>query len=114
MAFLRFSKFALLLVVLTSALVLRAQVVVRAGTVGKTWTAGMACTLNTTFAVATPDNLHVFKAINFSPGTAAGTQPLWNTLPGAVTTDGTCTWKEAGTAGLGGVDPSANYIFTGT
>jgi hypothetical protein len=51
---------------------------------------------------ASPDNLHVFKAVNTTPGTAANTQPTWNIFSGAITVDGSCAWQEQGTLGLPG------------
>jgi hypothetical protein len=99
MAFRRFSKYILLALLLPASLA--AQTVVRAGTQGVTWSAGMSCPLGT-IVPANPDNLHAFKAINAVTGTAGGTQPTWNLQPGSLTTDGTCSWMEAGTSGLGG------------
>lgn len=99
MAFPRFSKYILLALLLPASLA--AQTVVRAGTQGVTWSAGMSCALGA-IVTANPDNLHAFKAINTVTGTAGGSQPTWNLQPGSLTTDGTCSWMENGTSGLGG------------
>src|SRR3954467_2359754 len=99
MAFQRFSKWLLVLALFSGSLA--AQTVVRAGTQGSTWSAAMSCPLGT-IVTANPDNLHAFKAINAVTGTAGGVQPTWNLQPGSLTTDGTCSWMEAGTSGLGG------------
>jgi hypothetical protein len=99
MAFRRFSKYILLALLVPGSLA--AQTVVRAGTQGVTWSAAMSCPQGT-IVTANPDNLHAFKAINVVTGTASGSQPTWNLQPGSLTTDGTCSWMEAGTSGLGG------------
>lgn len=99
MAFRRFSKYILLALLLPGSLA--AQTVVRAGTQGVTWSPVMSCPQGT-IVTANPDNLHAFKAINVVTGTANGSQPAWNLQPGSLTTDGTCSWMEAGTSGLGG------------
>jgi hypothetical protein len=103
MAYLRFSKIALVLLALSASL--SAQTVVRAGTQGTAWATATLCP-NGSFVTATPDNLHVFKAIQAGTGTTGATQPVWNTISGLQTTDGTCLWKEAGPSGLGGTGVS--------
>jgi hypothetical protein len=78
-----------------------AQTVVRAGTTAVPWASNISCSPGQ-FVAASPDNLHVFKAVNLTPGTAANTQPTWNIFSGAITVDGSCAWQEQGTLGLPG------------
>jgi hypothetical protein len=78
-----------------------AQTVVRAGTTAVPWASNISCSPGQ-FVAASPDNLHVFKAVNTTPGTAANTQPTWNIFSGAITVDGSCAWQEQGTLGLPG------------
>jgi hypothetical protein len=106
-----FFKLGLFLIVCT--ITASAQVVIRPGISGPSWTAGMACSQGN-YVTAVPDNLHVFRAINTTPGVASGTQPVWNTASSSLTLDGGCIWREYGASGLGGIDLTANYVFSGT
>lgn len=75
-------------------------IITRAGYYGPAWSVGMTCTYGD-FVTASPDNNHVFRAINASTGTAnPATQPTWNTGAGTTTTDNTCTWQESGTSAV--------------
>lgn len=51
-----------------------------------------------TFVETQPDNGHVFAVT--SACSSGATQPSWQTGTGAVTSDGTCSWSEAGQAAL--------------
>jgi hypothetical protein len=90
-----------LIVALLCVLPAAAQTVVRAGTTAVPWASSISCSPGQ-FVAASPDNLHVFKAVNTTPGTAANTQPTWNIFSGAITVDGSCAWQEQGTLGLPG------------
>lgn len=73
--------------------------VTRTGYTGAVWFNGVACTFGN-WIVASPDNNHVFRAINVSAGVTGGGQPAWNTGVGATTTDNTCRWQESGVSAV--------------
>jgi hypothetical protein len=69
--------------------------VTRPGYTGPVWSSGAACTFGD-FITASPDNNHVFRAVNVKVGVTGPSQPAWNTGSGTITTDNTCTWQESG------------------
>lgn len=93
--------FSWLILAFVAVLPAGAQTVVRAGITGPAWTASMSCPTGQ-YVTASPDDLHVFRAINNVSGTAGTTQPNWITSSQGITTDGTCQWAEWGTSGSTG------------
>jgi hypothetical protein len=73
--------------------------VTRAGYYGPAWTTRTTCNFGD-FITASPDDAHVFRAINAAPGVTGSSQPLWNLGGSATTTDETCTWQESGTSAV--------------
>ena len=73
--------------------------VTRAGYYGPAWTTGTTCNFGD-FITASPDDAHVFRAINAAAGVTGGSQPSWNLGGRATTTDNTCIWQESGTSAI--------------
>lgn len=73
--------------------------VTRSGWAAEPWAARTAYAFGA-FAVPRADNGHFFRIVNVSACTSGGVEPAWNTAAGALTADGTCSWKESGTAAL--------------
>lgn len=73
--------------------------VTRTGYAGQAWLAGTPCAFGD-FITASPDNNHVFRAVNTKPGITGTLQPEWSTGSGATTVDNTCTWRESGVSAV--------------
>lgn len=73
--------------------------VTRSGWVAEPWAARAIYAFGA-FAVPRADNGHFFRIVNTSACTSGGGEPAWNTAAGALTADGTYSWKESGTAAL--------------
>jgi len=73
--------------------------VTRTGYAGQAWLAGTPCAFGD-FITASPDNNHVFRAVNSKPGITGTLQPEWSTGTGATTVDNTCTWRESGISAI--------------
>jgi len=69
--------------------------VTRTGYTGPVWSSGAACIFGD-FITASPDNNHVFRAVNVKAGVTGPSQPAWSTGSGTITIDNTCTWQESG------------------